>query len=138
VPSAKSLAKKKKVSRQRVPRTHAGGTWTRARYFSFIRSALRRASSNYPVKYQVLNENRRAKPPKKAGKHRYEHQCNSCRKWVPQKDIDIDHIVPAGSLNSYEDLPGFAERLLPNSAEAYQKLCKKCHQVKTDKERGKK
>jgi hypothetical protein len=93
---------------RRVERTRCGGTWTEARYWSFIRSALRKASTRYPVKFEVLNEGRRRVYGKK---HKYEYQCNHCNKWFQRKEVSVDHIVPAGSLKRYADLPGFTERL---------------------------
>ena len=124
------------MAKQRVPRTHAGGTWTKARYFSFIRSALRRASSKYPVKFQVKEAARRVKPKQKAGRHRFEYQCNECNGWFPDKDVAVDHIEPAGSLKEYADLPGFVERLLCEP-DGLQVLCNQCHDVKTANERKK-
>ena len=122
------------MGRQRVPRTRAGNTWTESRYFSFIRSALRLASSKYPVKFQVLDDAKRIKPKGKAGKHRFEFLCNECGGWFANKDVSVDHIVPAGSLKTYEDLPGFAERLFCEP-EGMQILCTDCHHVKTQAER---
>ena len=119
---------------QRVPRTHAGKTWTKARYFSFIRSALRRAASNYPVKYQVKDQARRVKPKGKEGRHRFEYHCAHCNEWFPDKEVEVDHIIGAGSLKEYTDLPGFVERLFCEPR-GMQILCKPCHQLKTNDER---
>lgn len=122
------------MARQRVPRTHAGGTWTKARYFSFIRGALRRAAQNYPVKYQVKELARRPKDKEKPGRHRFEYNCAHCDDWFPDKEVEVDHIIGAGSLKEYADLPGFTERLFCE-ADNMQILCKPCHQTKTNKER---
>jgi len=86
----------------------AGNTWTTARYFSFIRSALRRAWTKYPVRYQVMDK---AKQP-------------------------YNHIKPAGTLKTYSDLPKFVETLFCE-ADNLQVLCKECHDVKTKEERKK-
>ncbi len=58
--------------------------------------------------------------------------------WFAEKEIQIDHILPAGSLKDYKDLTRFLKRLTPESEKAYQILCKNCHQIKTNKERKKK
>ena len=120
---------------KRVERTHAGGIWTRAKYFAFIRGALRRASMRYPVKFQVLEASRRDKPKAAKGRHRFEHQCNACSDWFPAKDVAVDHIEGAGSLKEYTDLPGFCERLFCEPSNM-QVLCHPCHQIKTNEERG--
>jgi len=51
-----------------------------------------------------------------------------------QKETQVDHIVSCGSLRSFEDLPGFTERLLCE-ASGLQIVCKACHQAKTNEER---
>lgn len=49
-----------------------------------------------------------------------------CKEWFPNKETEVDHIVPAGSLRSFEDLPGFVERLFC-SKDGLRLLCKTCH-----------
>ena len=121
--------------RQLKPRTHAGKTWTKARYFQFIRSALRQAFMRYPVKQKVKQDNRRAVTGQR---HKFEYLCAGCGNWFKEKEIEVDHIVPAGSLNDYDDLPGFVKRLYCEP-EDMQILCKEnCHAAKTASERSKK
>ena len=122
-------SKKPAVKRQLVPRTHAGGNWTKSRYFQFIRSALRQAFTRYPVKYQVKDAAKRELKHKK-GRQKWEYQCAKCQRWYPNKEIEVDHIDPAGSLKDYDDLPGFVERMFCES-EGLQVLCKECHYGKT-------
>lgn len=123
------------MGKQRVPRTRAGETWTEARYWSFIRSALRGAWNRYPVKFQYLRDNRRTRKKTNASKRTtYEYRCEACKKWKDGKDVQVDHIQPAGSLNEYGDLPGFVERLFCE-ADNLQVLCKGCHGIKTKEER---
>ena len=124
---------KKRVANPRVPRTRAEGTWTEAQYFSYIRGGLRRLSTRYPVKYAVRLANRRTV---KGKRHKFEYQCAECNKWKKDKDVDVDHIIPAGSLRKYDDLPGFVERLFCE-ADGMQILCKICHKKKTELERSK-
>ena len=122
-------SKKPRVKRQRVPRTRAGETWTESRYFQFIRSALRQAFSRYPVKYQAKDAAKRELKEKK-GRQKYEYQCARCLRWYPNKEVELDHIVPAGSLKTYDDLPGFVERMFCE-ADGLQVLCRECHLEKT-------
>jgi len=124
------------MAKHRVPRTHAGKTWTKSRYFGFIRGALRRAASNYPVKYQVKEGARRQKPKGVEGRHRFEYNCAHCNDWFPDKEVEVDHIVGAGSLKEYTDLPGFVERLYCEP-KGMQVLCRPCHATKTAHERKK-
>ncbi len=116
-----------------TPKTRAGETWTESRYWTFIRSALRQAWSKYPVKYQVLNNNRR--PFIGADKRtKWEYQCAECKQWFKAKEVQVDHIKSAGSLKSYEDLPDFVRRLFCE-ADNLQVMCKPCHKTKTQEER---
>lgn len=108
--------------------------WTDARYWSFIRSALRRAWNKYPPKYQALNNAKRRKQQAK-GNQKYEYQCASCKRWYARKNVSVDHISPAGTLRDYSDLPAFVSKLLC-SVEGLQVLCFRCHQKKTNEERG--
>ena len=112
----------------------AGGTWTHSRYFSFIRSGLRRMWSRYPVRYQVMALAQR--PYKGLDKRtKWEYTCADCNEWFKTKEVEVDHIVPAGSLKDYSDLAGFCERLFCE-ADNLRVLCKPCHKKRTDEERA--
>ena len=89
----------------------------------------------WPSKSIALDAAKRNKPTKQKGLHRYVYVCAHCNKNHMGKDIQVDHIVPAGSLKSFEDLPGFVERLFCEP-EQLQVLCKPCHQLKTNEERA--
>ena len=108
--------------------------WTQAKFWSFVRSALRSAWSRYPPKYNVLaNAKRNYKGPNKQQK--YEFQCAECKEWFKAKEVSVDHITPAGTLRTYEDLPSLVEKLFVSEAEL-QVLCTKgCHAKKTLAER---
>lgn len=111
--------------------------WTTARFFGFIRSALRNAYSKYPPKFEAL---KRAEVGRmvnsKTGKLAMHYECNHCHKYFVQKDVQVDHIIDAGSLKDFSDLPGFCERLFCG-VDGLQVLCKKDHQAKTKKSKMK-
>ena len=121
-----------------VSKHRAGGRWSEARYFSFIRSALRKASMRYPVKTDCLLAARRDKTEASGeGRHTYEYECAGCRGFFQGKDVSVDHLIGAGSLKTFDDLAGFTERLFCEVG-GLQVLCKSCHQTKTNHERGNK
>lgn len=65
---------------------------------------------------------------------KYEYQCNECKGWFPDKQINVDHIIPAGTLTCSADLAGFIERLFCEQ-DNLQVLCTGCHDAKTKSER---
>lgn len=102
---------KKKVANPRVPRTHAGGEWTQAFYFQFIRNALRGATKRYPpIVRQALNLVKR-KSESENKRLKWEYQCAACGLWYARKFVRVDHIYPVGSLLSYDDAPAYIARL---------------------------
>jgi 5-methylcytosine-specific restriction endonuclease McrA len=101
--------------------------WTTSRFWSFVRSTLRRAWSRWPPKYQVLNK---AKRTVEGQRHKYEYQCSECKHWFKAKEVEVDHIVPVGSLKDYSDLPAFVERLFV-AEDSLRCICKPCHRKKT-------
>lgn len=104
--------------------------WTTARYNQFIRSGLRKLWQKWPPKFECMNEGRRTVEGKK---HKYEYQCNHCGEWFQQKQIQIDHIEPAGSGADWDE---FISKLLVGK-DKLQKLCYDCHRIKTKEERKK-
>ena len=112
----------------------AGNTWTSARYFGFIRSALRRAWTKYPVRYQVMDA---AKKPYtgKDKRTKWVYECASCKGKFKSTEVQVDHIKPAGTLKDYKDLPSFVRNLFCE-ADNLQVLCKECHNKKTKEERS--
>ena len=113
------------MPRRKIERNRNGGKWTEARYFGFIRSALRAAFRKWGPKHD-------AKQAAKVGYNTY--VCAHCDGWYGASQVEVDHIVPAGSLKTFDDLAGFTERLFCE-ADGFQVLCKDCHQVKTNAEK---
>ena len=119
----------------RGQKVRASNTWTEARYFSFIRSALRQAWTRYPVKHQFLRS--KQKPYTGDDKRtKFQYECEECKQIFKGKEVQVDHIKPAGSLKTFADLPSFASNLFCE-IDNLQLLCKGCHAVKTKEERKK-
>jgi 5-methylcytosine-specific restriction endonuclease McrA len=131
---AKRIQKKIPVKRSRVAKTRNSGTMTESAFWSFIRSALRNKSRWWkPITECKLKARR---PYTGANKRiKFEYQCNECKGWYPDKKINVDHICPAGSLKSAQELPGFIERLFCE-VDNLQVLCTDCHDKKTANERN--
>lgn len=130
------MAVKKKTPAKRAARTppfEAYPEWSTAKFWGFLRSALRSGYNKWPPKWKVLNTAKRAYTGTLKNQ-KWEYQCAECRLWHKAKDVSVDHIVPAGSLNTYEDLAPFVSRLFVDE-HGLQVLCKQCHNTKTQEER---
>ncbi len=136
----KNVAKKKravkkvvKAKKAVVAKTRNSGTMTESAFWSFIRSALRQKSRWW----KPISECKAANKRKYTGinkRQKFEYQCFECKNWFAEKQIAVDHIIPAGSLNNANDLPGFVNRLFCE-IDNLQILCDDCHLVKTAKDK---
>jgi 5-methylcytosine-specific restriction endonuclease McrA len=134
------MVKKKstKPRKNAAPKTRNAGTLTESAFWSFIRSALRQKSRWWkPIGLCKQLAKRKYIGPKKKTRQIWEYQCAKCLNWFPDKEINVDHILPAGSLNNANDLPGFVERLFCE-IDNLQVLCNVCHNKKTQDEKSKK
>lgn len=126
------MAKKRRIV---APKPRNAGTMTESAFWSFIRSALRQKSRWWkPITQCKMKSRRPYKGPNK--RQKFEYQCKSCSKWFPDKKVNVDHIIPAGSLQCAADLPGFVERLFCE-IDNLQVLCSDCHNKKTQNEKSK-
>jgi 5-methylcytosine-specific restriction endonuclease McrA len=125
---------KKKAKKKTSPKTRNAGTLTESAFWGFIRSGLRQKSRWWkPITQCKMSSRRSYKGPNK--RQKFEYLCNVCNDWFPDKEINVDHIIPAGSLQCANDLPGFVERLFVE-VEGLQVLCSTCHNKKTQNEKS--
>lgn len=117
-------------------KTRNNNSMTDAAFWSFIRSALRQKSRWWKPIQQVKQEARRAyKGDNK--RQKFEYQCSICDEWFPDKEVEVDHIIPAGSLTCGSDLEGFVDRLFCEK-DGLRVVCKCCHRKETNKMEKKK
>jgi len=118
-----SKRKPKKAVNARVPRTRNNFTETEAMHMGKIRSALRNLSRFWKPIAEARKRN-------KVGTGRNaKYYCDGCGGLF--LSVQVDHVVEAGSLRTYADLPGFCERLFAEHPSSYQCLCDTCHNRKT-------
>lgn len=131
------MAKKKIVAKKsKIVKTRNNGTMSESAFWSFIRSGLRQKSRWWkPITQCKLNAKRVYNGPLK--RQKFEYQCNQCKSWFAEKNINVDHIQQAGSLNCANDLGPFVNRLFCE-IDNLQVLCSECHNVKTQLEKQKK
>lgn len=109
-------------------------TMTRAAFFGMIRASLRR-SSRYWKPILECKKDARRKYNGNNKRQKWEYKCNFCKKHFPDKEVQVDHIIPCGRLNDFDDLPNFV-RILFSEKDNFQVLCKNCHLQKTEKEKN--
>ena len=120
-----TIQKNKKI----VPKKRASGTMTEAQFWGKIRAALRRASMYWKPIETCKKEAKRAYTGVNK-RQKFEYLCKHCLLYFSEKEISVDHTIPAGSLNNSNDLKGFVERLFCES-EGLTVLCNTCHNIKT-------
>jgi 5-methylcytosine-specific restriction endonuclease McrA len=129
------MKKKTVVKKSRVVKTRNANTMSESAFWGFIRSALRQKSRWWkPISIAKAKAKRAYKGPLK--RQKFEYQCAKCKGWFPDKKVNVDHIIPAGTLRCANDLPAFVERLFCEE-DNLQVLCQGCHNIKTQKEKTK-
>ncbi len=133
------------MGRGRTPPYPANIEWTTSRFWSFIRGSLRSKFRSWPPKYKckalarteiqdgLYKSGRFKGQPKMVGRF----ACAICNGAFMDKDVEVDHLVAAGSLKGAEDLAGFVTRMFCHE-DHLQVVCKPCHKLKTAAERKKK
>ncbi len=122
----------KKQKRIKAPKIRGAGKYTESEYFQRIRQFLRKCFQFWPPMQLALKK--ASRPSQSSNKRlKFEYQCNYCKKWFPRKMVQIDHRIECGSLNNYNDIVPFIQRLTTEDVNGYQILCKPDHSNKTKK-----
>jgi len=108
-----------------------GTPWkTESKFWSWVRSGLRKAAWNrHPIKLNKKKANRYRAPIGRGGREVWACKCEMCGVEGPQDGYQVDHMKPAGSLKSVEDIQPFVERLLFVTEEDLRIVCKWCNSV---------
>lgn len=110
-----------------------GTPWSsQTAFMTYLRGCLRKAWSTNPIKLTVLKNSRKqiANPNPRGNKPTvWGCTCSLCNKDYVMKDIQVDHIIPAGSLKEISDIQGFVERLLCVTEEDLRVVCKSCNSI---------
>lgn len=110
-----------------TPKKFNGGTWTEARFRSFIKSILRGGSQRWGPKYETLNEACVGKRINaKTGRLAKHFKCCKCTQEYPQKEVEVNHILPVVPLSGFDSWDGVIERLFCEK-DGLEVVCKPCH-----------
>lgn len=108
--------------------------WTESKFQSFIKSTLRKGTTRWPPKYEVLNAAKRGKRVNDSTGRLAEHyECAHCHGVFPAKEVQVDHIesvIPLTGFISWDDV---IKRMFCQ-ADGLQVLCKTCHAIKSKEE----
>jgi len=126
---------KKPSKKQIVQRTRNGGTQTQAGHMGNIRSMLRSLSRWWKPMQLALKASSTTYTVGRA--KRVMFLCAQCNKLHERKNVEVNHIEPAGSLKDYNDLPSFCEKLFVEDITKLEVLCKPCHLAITAEQRKK-
>lgn len=99
-------------------------------FFTYLRGCLRKAWSNNPIKHNLIKKKRKQIPnPNPKGKKQtvWGFDCEICGGEFVMSSCQVDHVVPAGSLQKTEDIQGFVERLLYVVEDDLRLVCKGCN-----------
>lgn len=102
---------------------------------SFIKSALRKASTRWPPQFEALKEACIGKAVNPAsGRLAKFYECEKCEGSFVRKDVQIDHIEPVVPLTGFNSWDEIIKRMFVEK-EGYSVLCRDCHKEKTLQER---
>jgi 5-methylcytosine-specific restriction endonuclease McrA len=111
------------------PWEDCNGAWkSKSAFFTWLREKFRRGWTLYPLSTRWKNS--MCWPAPELGKNRFLGKCVRCEQNFAKSSLQIDHIVPAGSLLGWEDVENFARRMYSTS-ENLRLLCKPCHEIVT-------
>lgn len=98
-------------------------------FFTWLRSGLRKLSQRHAPIYEALAA---AKRPYVGDNPRQKvcYECAECKGLFSAKQVAVDHREECGSLNGWEDVQGFMQRLFCEK-EGLDILCHPCHDIKT-------
>jgi hypothetical protein len=114
---------------------------TEAQYWQWLRGALRRLWSDYPLRKQwkanqlrpVTQQERDDKmfhtSTKKVG------ECSLCNNWFPGSKLECDHLQSSNGCTSKETAEQFLWHCGGLTGDMFQLVCKPCHKIKSYAER---
>lgn len=113
-----------------------------AEYWNWLRSALRRLWSDYPLRKEwkkrqlrpVTKEEREAKlfhtSTKNVG------QCSFCGEWMAGSKLECDHLVESEGCTSKETAESFLWHCGGLTAKDFRLACKPCHKIQSHSQRA--
>lgn len=108
---------------------YSDGTFTKGRFMSFVKSALRKARWG-PKYIAKKNAYKKTELNPKSGKMRKLYECAKCKGLFPGTEIEADHIEPVIGPEGFVNWDTYIERMFVDS-DKFRALCKACHAIVT-------
>lgn len=99
-------------------------------FYTWLRSGLRSMSRRFPPVYECLAAAKRPAPKDAPARQKIAYECAMCKGLFPSKQVNVDHVDDAGTLQKEEDITPFILRLFCDPSKL-QVLCKSCHDAKS-------
>lgn len=87
-----------------------------------LRSAIRLVWLRSPIRYEIL---------RRARTERGLYECSLCLDKFPIKEMQVDHIIPIGSIGLHDSKLDFTEFVYRMFYTEMQAVCYDCHKKKT-------
>lgn len=123
-----------KYTKKGIPLTRNAETMTESQFFGMLRQALRKLSIRWKPGQTYLQRFKRDSQSDNK-RLKFEYMCEHCENWFPRKEVELDHIIPCGTLTCFADLPEFCRKMFIEEDGGWQVLCLACHLTKTIEDR---
>lgn len=114
---------------------------TKAQYFTWLRGALRKLWSDYPLRQEWKKKSLRPITKQERDSKKFHPstknvgQCVFCKEWFPGSKLQVDHIESSEGCYSYETAEKFLWHCGGLTSDRFQLSCVPCHKVETYREK---
>jgi hypothetical protein len=109
---------------------------TERKFIEWLRSQLRNSFwKKHPVRLEIMKHGRKRMHNPKTGRMSFHHQCNRCKQWKPEAEIEVNHLDTVGTL-TLENVAEHVARLAIVDTKRLEKCCTACHGIITYSERS--
>lgn len=101
-----------------------------AAFFTYLRGHLRLLWSRYPAKIKWKTAQMVKPPVGYTGRAKTLGECHYCKEMFAASHLEVDHVIQAGTCNSWETSTEFLYKLL-DCNDNWVLACKPCHKIKS-------
>lgn len=110
------------------------GVSPEAAMINMVRGAIRQSWMKSPTKLAYLYS--KTEPDMDdSNRRKWKVQCECCRNWFKESDVEVDHIEGNNSFTTVADFENYFQKILQVGFDGLQILCKDCHAIKSHSEK---